>query len=567
MSKERERVQKFNWQLIRLFSCVAIFAGCSITEKEAQLPPLVRAERQLAKAEKITSDPPEKMAEILSAARTVASEIPKNSGEAETEPAVRIYNRAAADLARELPKLNQDRSSPESFTIQNRHTGETYRLLLGPADSTEYPSTYFQELLDARKLLARRGEETVVTPGLGGTLVGVHRSVPRGSPPPRFEPASGYRVPVTSIVDFGRPSNAAPVETRLRLVNPLHQNRVDIGGQRFPLAANFSAPLLSYGRLNELWLGFINMIRGENMRNAGGLLLPQPYDPNRIPVIFVHGLLSSKYIWRKTTLALLQDPEIRRRYQFWAYSYPTGNPISFSALNLREDLAFAQERFGLKDGVVLIGHSMGGLLTRIQVTNSERTIWNEVFGPKAQDLYLRVPNNSRVKRALIFQANPMIKRVIFIATPHRGSRLAAGGIGAIAIWLIRLPIDLLHEIPETIADALNLEDRRTIVPTSIQGLSPNSPLLHALDRLPIQAVHHSIIGDRGRGDTPNSSDGVVPYASSHVASAQSEKIVPTGHDAMDSPRAVEEIRRILLMNLGLRENRSSTAGAKVEFFR
>jgi hypothetical protein len=127
---------------------------------------------------------------------------------------------------------------------------------------------------------------------------------------------------------------------------------------------------------------------------------------------------------------------------------------------------------------------------------------------------LRVPNDSRVKRALIFQANPTVKRVIFIATPHRGSRLAVGGIGAIAIWLIRLPLDLLHEIPQTIADALNLKDRRTIVPTSIQGLSPSSPLLHALDRLPIQAVHHSIIGDRGRGDSPNSSDGVVPYSSS-----------------------------------------------------
>ena len=569
MSKERERVHRFNCQLIRLtlFSCVAIFAGCSITEKRAQLPPLVRAERQLAKAEKITSDPSEKTAEILSVARTVASKFPKNPGEADIEPTVRIYNRAAADLACELPKLNQYRGSPESFTIQSRHTGETYRLLLGPADRTEYPSTYFQELIDARKLRVRRGEETVVTPGLGGTLVGVHRSVSPGSQPPRFEPASGYRVPVTSIVDFGRPSNAAPVEARLRLVNPLHQNTVEIGGQRFPLAANFSAPLFSYGRLNELWLGFINMIRGENMRNATGLLLPQPYEPNRIPVIFVHGLLSSKFIWRKTTLALLRDPEIRRRYQFWVYSYPTGNPISFSALNLREDLAFAQRRFGLKDGVVLIGHSMGGLLSRMQTTNSERTIWNEAFGPKAQELYLRVPNDSRVKRALIFQANPMVKRVIFIATPHRGSRLAAGGIGAIAIWLIRLPLDLLHEIPETIADALNLKDRRTIVPTSIQGLSPNSPLLHALDRLPIQAVHHSIIGDRGRGDTPNSSDGVVPYSSSHLASAQSEKIVPTGHEAMDSPQAVEEIRRILLMNLGIRENRPSTASMKVEFFR
>jgi hypothetical protein len=217
------------------------------------------------------------------------------------------------------------------------------------------------------------------------------------SQPPRFEPTSGYRVPVTSIVDFGRPSSAAPIEARLRLINPLHQD---------------------------------------------------------------------------------------------------------------------------------------GLLSRMQVTNSGRTIWNEVFGATAQELYLQVPNDSRLKRALIFKANPTVKEVIFIGTPHRGSRLAVGGIGAIAIWLIRLPSDLLHEIPEAVADVFNFREKRPVVPTSIQGLSPNSPLLHALDRLPILAVHHSIIGDRGRGDTPNSSDGVVPYWSSHLASARSEKIVPTGHDVI-----------------------------------
>jgi hypothetical protein len=557
-------VHKLNWRLtgLTLFSSAAIFAGCSITEKEAQLSPLARADRQLAKAEKIRSDPPEKVAEILSVARAVTSEIRKPVGEADMETPVRIYNRAAVDLAVELPKLNQYRSSPGPLTIQNRQTGEIYRLQLAPGDRAEYPATYFQKFLDARKLRVRRGEEAVLIPGLGGTLVGVRSSVLAGSPLPRFEPPSGYRLPVTSVVDFS-PSQKAPVEARLRLVDPLHQNTVEIGDQRFPLAANFSAPLLSYGRLNELWVGFINMIRGESMRNATGLLLTQPYDPDRIPVIFVHGLLSSKFIWRKTGLALLQDPEIRRRYQFWVYSYPTGNPISFSALHLREDLAFAQGRFGLKHGVVLIGHSMGGLLSRMQVTDSGRTIWNEAFGPKAQELYLRVPNDSRIKRALIFQTNPTIKRVIFVATPHRGSRLAMGKIGTIAIWLIRLPLDLLEEIPQTINHALNFRGQRAILPTSIQGLSPNSPLLHALNRLPIQAVHHSIIGDRGRGDTPNSSDGVVPYSSSHLASAQSEKIVPTGHEAMDDPQAVEEIRRILLLNLGIHENRPSKASVNI----
>jgi pimeloyl-ACP methyl ester carboxylesterase len=545
---------------LALVCFVSIFAGCSTAEKEGQLPPVVRAERRLARAEKIRSDSSQKMAELLSAARTAAGEISKSSRTISQEsPPVKVYNRAAADLGSELPKLVQYRGSLEPLTIQDRNTGETYRLRLEATQSGEYSSTYFQRLLDASGLRVRRGEAAVVIPGLGGTLVGVHRSVPPGLSPPRFEPGNGYRIPVTSIVDFGRPNAAAQVEARLRLLDPRQRDMVEIAGKRYSVAANFSAPLLSFGRLNELWLGFINMIRGENLQHSSGLVLIEPYDPNRLPVIFVHGLLSSPFIWRRTVLALLKDPEIRRRYQFWAFSYPTGNPISFSALRLREDLAVAQERFGFPHGVILIGHSMGGLLSRMQVTDSGRAIWNEVFGPRAQALYSRVPNDSRVKQALIFHPNLRIKRVMFVATPHRGSGWATGGIGAIAIWLIRLPFYLLSEIPEAVVDALKPEGQRSIVPTSIQGLSPNAPLLRALDRLPIQAVHHSIIGDRGRGDTPNSSDGVVPYWSSHLASAQSEKIVPTGHEAMDNPQAIEEIHRILLLSLGKRENRQTAA--------
>ena len=563
MEKGRLPASEFGWRLSRLalVSCFTFFAGCSIARKETQLPPLVRAERQLARAEKIRSDPQERAAELLSVARTAASELPSISAETNinADLPIRIYNRAATDLAAELPQLTGGRSGLESLTTQNRQTGEIYRIRFRSAERGEYPASYFQELIDAQKLRARRSEPVAVVPGLGGTLVGVHRSVPSGSPPPRFEPADGYRVPVTSIIDFDRRHPTKPVEARLRLINPRQRDTVEIGNERFPLAANFSAPLLAFGRLNELWLGFINMIRGQNMRGTPGLLLPEGYDPDRIPVIFVHGLLSSTFIWRNTVLALLQDPEIRRRYEFWAFSYPTGNPISYSALRLREDLAAAQEQFGIKGGIVLIGHSMGGLLSRMQVTNSGTTIWNEVFGSNAQELYSQIPNDSRAKRVLIFRADPAIGRVIFVATPHRGSSLAAGQIGAIAIWLIRLPLQLFSEIPEAMAHALNpgsqqAERQRTLVPTSIQGLSPNSPLLRALAQLPIQAPHHSIIGDRGRGDTPNSSDGVVPYWSSHLASAESEKIVPTGHEAMADPRAVEEISRILLLNLVIRDH-------------
>jgi pimeloyl-ACP methyl ester carboxylesterase len=545
-----------------LVSCAGVLVGCSLSNKEAGLSPLARAERRLSRAERIRSDPEQKTAEFLSVARTAADEISRapTTDLSEEEP-VRVYNRAAADLAAELPELSEEYNSSQSLTAHDRLTGEVYRIRTRPSERGEYPLTYFQEILGARTLKPRRGEPVAAVSGVGGTLVGVHRSVP-GSPQARFEPTQGGRVPVTSVVDFSRRSQAAPIDARLRLINPLRRDSVEVDSQRFPLAANFSAPILAFGRVNELWLGLINMIRPQSMRNSAGLLLPEPYDPDRIPVIFVHGLLSSTFVWRSTVLNLLQDPEIRRHYQFWAFSYPTGNPISYSALRLREDLAFAQKQFGLGQGIVLIGHSMGGILSQMQVTNSGRTIWDAVFGRSAQELYSELPDNSRAKRALIFQANPAVKRVIFIATPHRGSGLAAGGIGAIAIWLIQLPSYLLYDFPEKIVEGLNPASQGTerqsgIIPTSIQGLSPNSALLRALDRLPIQAPHYSIIGDRGRGNTPNSSDGVVPYWSSHLASAESEKIVPTGHEAMTDPAAVAEMRRILLLNLGIHGNRSS----------
>jgi hypothetical protein len=145
-----------------------------------------------------------------------------------------------------------------------------------------------------------------------------------------------------------------------------------------------------------------------------------------------------------------------------------------------------------------------------------------------------------------------VKRIIFVSTPHRGSTLATGGIGALGMRLIRLPLKVVSAIPESVAAAIapNDDPRKYRVPTSISGLSPSNPLFKALDKLPIEAPHNSIIGDRGRGDTPNSSDGVVPYWSSHLDSAQSELIVPTDHGAMKSPKAVAEIRRILLLQIG-----------------
>ena len=123
--------------------------------------------------------------------------------------------------------------------------------------------------------------------------------------------------------------------------------------------------------------------------------------------------------------------------------------------------------------------------------------------------------------------------------------------------LIRLPLKVASAIPKSVAATLapNNDLRKYRAPTSISGLSPSNPLFKALDKLPIEAPHNSIIGDRGRGDTPNSSDGVVPYWSSHLDSTQSELIVPTDHGAMKSPKTVAEIHRILLLQMGAKASK------------
>ena len=85
------------------------------------------------------------------------------------------------------------------------------------------------------------------------------------------------------------------------------------------------------------------------------------------------------------------------------------------------------------------------------------------------------------------------------------------------------------------------------LPNSIDTLAHNDPFVKEMNTLPMakRIPYHSIIGDRGRGDTPNSSDGVVPYWSSHVSGAKSERIVPSGHGANQNPQGIAEVIRIL----------------------
>jgi pimeloyl-ACP methyl ester carboxylesterase len=269
-------------------------------------------------------------------------------------------------------------------------------------------------------------------------------------------------------------------------------------------------------------------------------------------LIFAHGLLSTPHMWLPVMNAIRADPELRGRYQFWVFYYPTANPVPLSALALRDDLGTVERLYRPKHGFVLVGHSMGGLVCRMQVVNTGRVLWDECFNPEAQRFYAQVPADSLVKRALIFNANPSIKRIVFVCVPHRGSKLAQGFIGSLGMRLVRVPALVVRTTESTLGDAFTalLRRRKLRLPSSIQGLSPRSPVILGLAKLPIEAPHHSIIGDRGRNDRLKGSDGVVPYWSSHLDSAQSEKVIPAGHSGYRHPVAIAELVRILRLHLG-----------------
>ena len=230
---------------------------------------------------------------------------------------------------------------------------------------------------------------------------------------------------------------------------------------------------------------------------------------------------------------------IRKNYQFWFYSYPTGYPFPYSAAILRQELDEVEKQFPKLKPMVVIGHSMGGNISRLLLTDSGDELWMKIFGRPPDEVSLSPKTREYFRQELFFQHRPEIGRVIFIASPLRGSNMATGLIGALAGMVIREP-KVSSQASDEMLRATNIREeelkpkRRA---NSVDSLSPKSRFLSAMNTIPMTAgvPYHTIIGDRGRGDSPNSSDGVVPYWSSHMEGAESEEIVPSAPHRASEP--------------------------------
>jgi pimeloyl-ACP methyl ester carboxylesterase len=429
-------------------------------------------------------------------------------------------------------------NNPSGGARQFSYHGTTYDLSL-PAGPGTIPASSFASVKPASKVPHTLVKTWQARPGVGAP-VAAKWNPPANKAAAKFAPKAGYIAPVTAWLDF---SGKTGGKVRLKFLDPTAVQSVRSDGKTLPLAADFSAPLVDTTRnVREFLLALEGLIDPEVRDAYLGML--QPYDPEKIPVVFIHGLMSHPRMWRDVINDLVADPDISARYQFWVYYYPTGWPITYSAMRLREDLAAVDKALGRQKDIVLVGHSMGGLLARMQAISTGDALMRALLPPSRWEQFRKTPTTNIARKSIEFQENPDVERIIFISTPHRGSGMADWSLTTWFTKFIHLPSKITSSAVDLIPTLLTNPGHYT----SVSRLSPSNPLYKELEKLPIAVPYHSIIGDRGRGDTPNSSDGVVPYWSSHLDSAESEVIVPDDHGAFDDPAAIAEIKRILQKN-------------------
>jgi pimeloyl-ACP methyl ester carboxylesterase len=452
-----------------------------------------------------------------------------------------------------------------TITLKTRGQELPVRVALGPSP---WPAAEIDQVIPASDLeVIGLSSRTYSQYGLGVPMIGVHRPDDTGKGEGRFYPPE-MAFPLTAVL---RPPSRlrapeagahAPAGLTLELYDPITTRRLGMQPSALMLEADLTTPLAFMWSRTDLdryrWHGLFRP--GQAMGRAN-LMLLRPYEPGKVPVVMVHGLVSSPLAWIPMVNELLRDPKVAETYQFMLYMYPTGLPIPIAMAGLRESLGRAKQLHD-PDGrdpafgrMILLGHSMGGLLSHAMVVDSGDAFWqlhsdrrfDQITGPREV--------LSDLERYLFFKPLPFVKRVVFLATPHRGSDLSRNMIGRLSAGLISEPDSISRMLSTLLKENPEAFDRRLFrrLPTSVETLDTNSELLLALEsmRPAPDVAFHSIIGSLRPGPVASSTDGVVAYRSSHFDGAESELRVRSDHGVQKSPDAIREVRRILLRHVGL----------------
>ncbi|MBR2426709.1 MAG: hypothetical protein IKB16_08210 [Lentisphaeria bacterium] len=465
---------------------------------------------------------------------------------------IQIYNQAVSEFFDFLSKRNLTRSN--SYTLSSaldaRITFRPVEYKL-PLKQTEYESFLLCSNYQTKNLTHNSRHF-----GIGAPLI--CELVSKGD----VQYAKDQMLPATLVIHFKFSTDFSKVDAHLQYIDPRNTEYVQIGKHKIPLSMDFSTPA-AYMAKRPLPFGILGyMLYPERTKVMQGLYQFEPFNENRIPVVLVHGLMSNTRTWIQMLNTLQHDPIIRKHYQFWGFSYSSGNPILFSAKMLRTALANKRAEL-IKEGksvenfdrMVLVGHSMGGLLSKTTIMDTNGRLLDGI-ATKIPEINKLTPEQRKIigNKGLDFKHLPFVKRVIFIAVPHGGSGFATSFIGRLGSALIQLPRDALADLNKMIKDVFAKE--KPTIATGIDNLAPDSIALLALKKIPfVKGIpYHSIIGNQEAAGVPAGSDGIVPYTSSHLDGVTSELVVKSGHSAQQNPLGIQEVRRILLEHLSQYKN-------------
>jgi pimeloyl-ACP methyl ester carboxylesterase len=282
----------------------------------------------------------------------------------------------------------------------------------------------------------------------------------------------------------------------------------------------------------------------------------RPYKRGKVPVVFIHGLWGSPRIWDRMIEDFEADPVLPTQFQFWTIRYTSGDSIAYSAHLIRQSLRHARRVLDPAgtdvafDRMVIVGHSLGGILAKMMVQTGGPQLWQTVCARSIDQLTGPTEDRQLLEQAFFYKPLPEVRRVIFIATPHRGSPLASGRLCDFGTQLCWRP-NRFREAGEHLFSS-NEHDRFSVgirgpLATSAGELTPGHPLLLKLCDLGVNSSVpcHSIIADFRDPPRSHGTDGIVPYSSSHLDRVVSELLVHSMHICLDHPAVIEEVGRVL----------------------
>ena len=403
------------------------------------------------------------------------------------------------------------------------------------------------------------------TPGIGAPLSAKTEPIEGVASKQSARIPPRMRIPATAFLRLDDPRGAlksGKLRGKLEFYTPDSARTLKIEGLEIPIEYETTSALALTLEGAPIWDFEIAGFRsgdfaiGAQKLLREGLFMIRPHRAGRVPVVLVHGTASSPARWAELVNELENDPRFLENYEIWLFMYNTGNPIADSAARLRAsllnvvaDLDPEKKDPGLQQ-MVMIGHSQGGLLTKMMVIDPGTRFWDGVFTVSPDELDVSAETRDFLKNALIFKPLPFVRRVVFVATPHHGSYQALGFLGGLASWLVRLPGNLTRLGVEaaTLQTRGLLRGPFTGIPTAITNMNPSNRFIQELASMPVieGVTAHSIIAVQGDGPPEDGADGIVMYKSARIDGVASEKVVRSSHSTQGHPETIQEIKRILL---------------------